>query len=119
MPRTPIERIVEARLRMLEHEVPGTVRDHDILTDHGIDRGVITITGQEGQPLYVEFVESEDSIYRPSALSEFIEATGWGGKALVIVPDGAQPAAAALLSKSGTPSIELVSYGVIGIYLMA
>ncbi|GEM_PF-961060 len=119
MPRTPIERIVEARLRMLEHEVPGTVRDHDILSENGIDRGVITITDQEGRPLYVEFVESEDSISRPSALREYIEATGWGGKALVIVPDKAQAAATELLSKGGNPSIELVSYGVVGIYLKA
>lgn len=119
MPRTPIERIVEARLRMLEHEVPGTVRDHDLLSENGIDRGVITIADQGGQPLYVEFVESEDSIFRPSALRQFNEATVTGGRALVIVPDEVHSAAAELLSRSGNPLVELVSYGVVGIYLMS
>jgi hypothetical protein len=119
MSRTPIERILEARLRMLEHEVPGTVRDHDLLSEDGVDRGVITIADQDGRPMYVEFVESEDSIFRPSALRQFNEATVDGRRALVIVPDEVHSAAAELLSRSGNPLIELVSYGVVGIHLMA
>lgn len=118
MPRTPIERIVEARLSMLEHEVPDTVSDHSVITEDGYDRGVITICDREGRALYVEFVESEESIARPEALSQFSEATASGGKALVIVPDEAHPMAAEMLSREGNPSVELVSYGVVGIYLV-
>lgn len=118
MPRTPIERIVEARLRMLEHELPDTVRDYEVLAENGAGRGVITIVDREGHPLYVEFVESEDSLYRPSALAQFNAATRSGGKALVIVPDEVHPAAAELLARGGNPSVELVSYGVVGIHLL-
>jgi hypothetical protein len=119
MPRTTIERIVEARLRMLELEAPGTVRHHDIVMEHGAVRGMITITDTEGRPLYIEFLESQDSLFRPGALGQFNEATISGGKALVIVPDEAHSAAAELLSRSGNPSVELASYGVVGISLMA
>ena len=67
--------------------------------------------------LYVEFVESEESLTRPGALEQFNEATSSGCRALVIVPDEAR-SAAELLSRGGNPSIELVSYGVVGIYLL-
>jgi hypothetical protein len=118
MSRTTMERIVDARLRILENEVPDTVRDHEIITDDGLDRGVITVHDLEGHVLYVEFVESEDSLTRLGALEQFNEATASSCKALVIVPDEARSAAAELLSRGGNPSIELVSYGVVGIYLL-
>jgi hypothetical protein len=111
-----MERIVEARLRMLEHEIPDTIRDHHIVRDGGMDRGIITICDQEGQTLYVEFVESECSLSRPGALGHFNDAAGSGGKVLVIVPDEAHSAAAELLAREGNPSVELITYGVVGIY---
>jgi hypothetical protein len=119
MPRTIIERLVEARLRMLEREVPGTVRDHDVIAEDGIVRAVITIADAGGRPLYVEFLESGDSLLRPMAVDQFNQATMSGVRALVIVPDDAHHAAAALLSRAANPSVELVSYGVVGISLMA
>jgi hypothetical protein len=38
---------------------------------------------------------------------------------LVIVPDHVQPAAAEILFRGSNPAIELASYGVVGIYMMA
>lgn len=119
MPRTTIERLVEARLRTLEREVPGTVRDHDVVIDDGTAHAVITIADLYGQPLCVEFLESADSLLRPQAVEQYNRAAASGGRALVIVPDESQSAAAELLSRSANPSVELVSYGVVGMTLVA
>ncbi|MDW5562120.1 MAG: hypothetical protein SA339_02755 [Methanomassiliicoccus sp.] len=118
MPGTTIERIVEARLRMLEHEIPGTKTDYNIFLERRGERGEIIVSDLWDRVIYVEFVESEGSLDRPEALDQFTEVTLAGGKALVIVPDEAHSAAADLLAKDGNPSIELVSYGVVGIAVL-
>lgn len=119
MPQTTIEMIVEARLRMLEREVPDTVLDPEVVFEGGTSRATITVTDALGNPLCIEFIENEESLLRPLAVDQFNEATANGGKVLVIVPDEAHSTAAELLSRTGNPSVTLVSFGVVGIALLA
>jgi|ADurb_Cas_02_Slu_FD_contig_111_267269_length_1485_multi_4_in_0_out_0_2 hypothetical protein len=119
MPQTSIEMIVEARLRALERELPDTVQDPEVIYEGGFSRAVITVADASGNTLCVEFIEDEESLLRPLAVDQFNEATANGVKALVIVPDRAHLAAAELLSRTGNPSVELASFSVVGISLLA
>ncbi len=119
MPRIDIEEIVEQRLEMIQTETPGVITKHDIEEDGDIEWGVITVTDEDGKTLYVEFVESVESLSRPDALEHYNEAAQSCGRVLVIVPDRAHSRAAELLFQESNPSIELASYGVVGISIVA
>jgi hypothetical protein len=119
MPRIDIEEIVEQRLEIIQTETPGAVTKHEIEEDGDAEWGVITVSDEDGRTLCVEFVESTQSLSRPDAVDQYNEAAQSSGRVLVIVPDRAQTKAADLLFQGSNPSVELVSYGVIGISILA
>jgi hypothetical protein len=118
MPETDIERIVRRRVRLLHSEAPGTVVNYDIRGYEDIEWGIITVTDELGRKMYVEFVESSESLALPEALDRYAEAAA-DGPVLVVVPDDAQSMATELLFREANPSIALASYAVVGITLMA
>lgn len=119
MPRLNIEDIVEQRLDMIQTETPGVVTKYEIEDDGENEWGVITISEEDGQTVCIEFIESFDSLSRGEALDQYNEAASSAGRVLVIVPDRLHEEAADLLLAGSNPSIELISYGVIGITLLA
>lgn len=119
MPRIDIEEIVEQRLEMIQTETPGVVTKHEIEETGDTEWGVITVSDEDGRALYIEFVESAESLTRPDALDQYNEAAGSCGRVLVIVPERAHSKAADILFQGSNPSIELASYGVVGISIVA
>jgi hypothetical protein len=119
MLRIDIEEIVEQRLEIIQTETPGAITKHEIEEDGDTEWGIITVSDEDGRTLYVEFVESAESLTRPEALDQYNEAAQSCGRVLVVVPDRAQTKAADILFQGSNPSIELVSYGVVGISILA
>jgi hypothetical protein len=119
MPKMDIEEIVEERLEMIQTETPGVVTKYDIEDDGEAEYAVISICEEDGDPVCVEFVESFASLDRPDALDQYNEAAAGAGKVLVIVPDSEREKAMDLLLVGSNPAIELISYGVIGLTLLA
>lgn len=117
--RMDIEEIVEQRLEMIQTETPGVITKYDIEEEGDTEWGVITVSDEEGNTLYIEFVESEESLSRPDALDQYNEAAQSCGRVTIIVPDRAQPRAADILFQGSNPSIVLASYGVVGIWITA
>ena len=119
MPRLDIEEIVERRLEMIQTETPGVIAKHEIEETGDTEWGVITVSDEDGRVLYIEFVESAESLTRPDALDNYNEAAGSCGRVLVIVPERSHSKAADILFQGSNPSIELASYGVVGISIIA
>ena len=119
MPRIDIEEIVEQRLEIIQTETPGAMTKYDVEELGDIEWGVITVTDEEGRALCVEFIESAESLSRPEALDQYNEAAEACGRVLVIVPDRARERAADLLFRGSNPAVELASYGVVGISILA
>jgi hypothetical protein len=119
MARIDIEDIVERRLEIIQTETPGAITKYDLEEAGDLEWGVITVSDEDGRTQYVEFIESRESLARSDALDQYNEAAQSCGRVLVIVPDRAKDMAADILFRGSNPSIELVSYGVIGISILA
>jgi hypothetical protein len=119
MPKINIEDIIEQRLEIIQTETPGLTTIYDIEESEETEWGVITITEEDGRPSGFEFIETHESLMRPTATDQYSEAATAVGRVVVIVPDSAYEKAADMLSRLGNPSIELVGYGVIGIMPLA
>lgn len=112
-----VEDLTSQRMEMIQMENPDLFTRYDLEETEEGEWALITVTDQHDRPVSFEIIESERSWRRPELVDRYNEMASEVSQMLVILPDEHYEEAVDLLEKEASPSIELKSYGDIGLVI--
>ncbi|WP_019176532.1 hypothetical protein [Methanomassiliicoccus luminyensis] len=119
MVKMDVEDLTSQRMEMIQMENPDLFTRYDLEEGDEGEWALITVTDEHDRPVVFEIIESEDSWRRPDLVEKYNELAAEASQVLVILPDDIYEEAVALLEKEASRSIDLRSYGDIGLILRA